>query len=366
MSPILRRVVAIARVESVRLVNDRATLAMLLLLPIVQVLLYGYAIDLTPRHVPVAVAADQPAVAQPIVDMARDNPSVALTGPVGAPGSAAAAVMAGKAAIGVEASAATLTTAAKVRLIADEADPKTTGPVVTALKAEVWRGVARNSALGEPATVEVVWAHNGRVDPTVRDAWSVTPGLVGVVVMISMLFLGAFTLAREREQGSWESLLATPVRPLEALAGKLAPYLVIGFANTVVMLLAIHILFAAPLPPASWALALGSLALAAAYLILGFCFSALAQTQVQAAQAAIFVYLPSLLLSGFLFPFDGMPRWAKWIGEAMPLTHYLRATRDILIRGRGPEAMLAELGPILAFALIASVAATLAYRRRLD
>jgi ABC-2 type transport system permease protein len=134
----------------------------------------------------------------------------------------------------------------------------------------------------------------------------------------------------------------------------------------VILLLLVHVLFGVPLNGGAWALVLVSPLFAGSYLIIGFTFSALAQNQVQAAQSAVFIYLPSLLLSGFMFPFEGMPRWAQVIGEAMPLTHYLRATRDVLIRGRGPEAVWEHTPPILIFTVLATVFAVLAYRRRVS
>jgi ABC-2 type transport system permease protein len=184
--------------------------------------------------------------------------------------------------------------------------------------------------------------------------------------MITMLFLGAITLVRERERGSWESLLATPVRPAEALVGKLAPYLVIGVTQTVCLLGIVHALFGVPLPAATWALVAATPLFVSAYLVLGFAFSTLAQTQIQAVQAASFAYLPSILLSGFMFPFDGMPDWARAVGEAIPLTHYIRATRDVLLRGLGPAAVWSHMAPIAAFTALAFLVAVVSYRRRLD
>jgi ABC-2 type transport system permease protein len=187
-----------------------------------------------------------------------------------------------------------------------------------------------------------------------------------VIVMVTMLFLGALTLVRERERGSWETLLATPVEPAEALVGKLAPYVVIGLIQTIGLLALVHRLFGVPLPLAAWALLAATPLFVASYLVLGFAFSALAHTQIQAVQAAAFCYLPSILLSGFMFPFDGMPRWAQIVGEVMPLTHYIRATRDILLRGEAPASVWGDMAPVLIFTGLASAAALVCYRRRLD
>ena len=153
--------------------------------------------------------------------------------------------------------------------------------------------------------------------------------------------------------------------PAEALAGKLSPYLVVGMVEAVILLLSIHFLFGIPLPPASWALVLMTPLFATSYLVLGFFFSAVAQNQLQAVQGAVGVYLPSLLLSGFLFPFDGMPGWARAIGNIAPLTHYLRASRAILLRGQPAAAIIPSLAPIALFTVVLSAMCLVVYRRRL-
>lgn len=366
MRPSLRRIAAVARVESLLLITDRALLSIILVMPIVQILLYGYAISFNPRHIPFALAANDVEAAQPALDMLGKNQAVRLIGPVGQPGSAEAAVKSGAAEIGLELRKSAPGVHASAQVFADAGDPTTVAPATGVIETRIWREIARNYAAEDAPDVSIRWVHNGTTSASVNDGWSVAPGLVGMIVMISMLFLGSFTLVREREHGSWETLLATPTTPADALLGKLAPYLAIGLFDTVILLGLVHLLFAVPLPGATWALVALAPLYAGAYLILGFTFSAMARTQMQAAQGAIFFYLPSLLLSGFLFPFQGMPGWARAIGEAMPLTHYLRATRDVLIRGRGPEAALAEAWPILLFGAIAVVFALAAYRRRLD
>ena len=364
-----RRVMAIAKVESKRLINDPMLLSIIFLLPVFQILLYGYAINLNPQHVRLAVAADDRTLVQPAVDQLRGNAAVRLIGPVGAPGSAKLAVLNGKALIGIEAQKPQATEPVIVTLYADGGDQQTAGRALAALDAGVWKSIASNYAKTyaseEPPKVEALWLHNGTATSSVPDAWSISPGLIGTIVMVTMLFLGAFTLVRERESGSWETLLSTPATPLDALVGKLTPYLVIGVAHTAILLLLVHVLFGVPLNNGAWALILAAPIFAGGYLIIGFTFSALAQNQVQAAQSAVFIYLPSLLLSGFMFPFEGMPRWARIVGEAMPLTHYIRATRDVLIRGRGAEAVWDHTPPIMIFTGVVTVLAILAYRRRL-
>jgi ABC-2 type transport system permease protein len=184
--------------------------------------------------------------------------------------------------------------------------------------------------------------------------------------MISMLMLGALTLVRERERGSWEALLVCPVTALEVLIGKLSPYVVIGVAQAAVVIGVARLLFALPMTGDFWALLLAVPVYAAAHLMLGFAFPALAESQLQAMQGAVFFYLPSMLLSGFMFPFQDMPGWARIIGEALPLTHFVRAARGVLLKGEGAALVASEMAPVALFALVAAGVALTAYRQRID
>jgi len=210
--------------------------------------------------------------------------------------------------------------------------------------------------------VNVEWLYN----PTGRTAWTIVPGLVGVVVMISMLMLGALTLVRERERGSWETLLVTPVTPLEVLVGKLSPYMMIGTTQAVVVIAVARLLFDLPVRGNVWALLAAVPVYATAHLALGFIFSALAQNQLQAMQGAVFFYLPSMLLSGFMFPFPRMPLWARTLGELLPLTHFVRTARGVLLRGEGAPFVVATMIPVALFTMIAMTVALGVYRQRID
>jgi ABC-2 type transport system permease protein len=363
MSAFFRRVCAVAGVETLQLLYDPATLVLIFLLPVFQILLYGYAIHFEPRDVTIAIASSDVDLSQKAEDAIGHERLFRQVGRIGAPGSAVRALAAGDVQVAVELARDQRTGAAAVAVTADGSDPAEVRPAVGALEAGVWRRIAETATMGQKPTVSVTWLD----DPKDHPAWRIAPGLVGVIVMITMLFLGALTLVRERERGSWETLLATPVRPAEALVGKLSPYLVIGVAQTAAMLGLIHALFQVPLPASgAWALMGLTLLFDSAYLLLGFAISAIVQTQLQAVQAAVFVYLPSLLLSGFMFPFDGMPAWAQAIGEAFPLTHYIRATQGLLLRGDPPASAWAHAGPMLVFSGVAFVAAIVLYRRRLD
>jgi ABC-2 type transport system permease protein len=251
---------------------------------------------------------------------------------------------------------------ARARVVVDATDPAAVRPALAALETAYWRKRATTFSLNDGASIDVDWLYN----PERRTAWTIVPGLVGVIVMISMLMLGALTLVRERERGSWESLLATPVDALDALIGKLSPYVVIGAVQGAVVVGLAQVLFGLPVSGGIWALLGATPLYAAANLLLGFAFSALAESQMQAMQGAVFFYLPSMLLSGFMFPFQGMPGWARAIGEVLPLTHFVRATRGVLLKGEGGAFIEYEMWPVALFSLAAAALALAAYRRRLD
>jgi ABC-2 type transport system permease protein len=363
----LARVLAVARVEMLHLVRDRATIALVVTVPAVQVLLFGYAVNLDPRAIPVAIAREH---ADPDDRLRR---AITGTGYFSVladglePGAAARMVAEGRALVGIELAAAPVgadpnASSRGPRIVVDAADAAAVRPALAALETAYWRALAETAPLAVTSSVSVERLYN----PDGRTAWTIVPGLAGVVVMISMLMLGALTLVRERERGSWETLLATPVDAADALVGKLAPYVAIGTVQAAVVIGVARLLFGLPVTGDVAALLAAVPLYAAAHLILGFAFSALAASQMQAIQGAVFFYLPSMLLSGFMFPFHGMPAWAQAIGNALPLTHFVRATRGVLLRGAGGGLVVSEMLPVALFTLVATAAALLAYRRRLD
>jgi ABC-2 type transport system permease protein len=207
----------------------------------------------------------------------------------------------------------------------------------------------------------VQWLYN----PDARTAWFLAPGLVGVIVMISMLMLGALTLVREREQGSWEGLLSTPLTAVDALIGKLTPYVIIAIAQMLVVIALARWLFDLPINGNIVVLVVSGSVFAIAHLALGFSLSAIAESQTQAIQAAVFFYLPSMLLSGFLFPYESMPRWAQYLGNTLPLTHFVRSARGVLLRGFGAREVWSEMWPVAVFALSGAILALAVFRRQL-
>jgi ABC-2 type transport system permease protein len=363
----LARIAAVARVELLHLLRDRTTIALVVTLPAVQVALFGYAVNLDPRPITVAIARDGADPTDPVRRAIESTGYFSVLADGLEPGAAERMVAEGRALVGLELARGAAgplpgVHARSARLVVDATDGAAVRPALAALETAYWRRLAEAASPLRAPTVEVQWLHN----PGGRTAWTIVPGLAGVIVMISMLMLGALTLVRERERGSWETLLATPVDAADALIGKLAPYLAIGTVQAAVVIGVARLLFDLPLRGSVVALLAAAPLYAAAHLILGFAFSAVAESQMQAIQGAVFFYLPSMLLSGFMFPFEGMPGWARAIGEALPLTHFVRAARGVLLRGEGPAFVAAEMWPVALFALVATAAALAAYRRRLD
>jgi len=192
------------------------------------------------------------------------------------------------------------------------------------------------------------------------------PGLIGVVLTMTMVIMTSLSVTRERERGTMENLLATPVRPIEVMAGKILPFIIVGYVQVTLILAAAKFLFDVPMVGSLTLLSLVSVLFIAANLGVGFTFSTVAANQLQAMQMAIFFFLPSILLSGFMFPFRGMPEWAQWLGEILPLTHFLRIVRGILLKGNGVAEILPEVWPIAAFLVAASAVALARYRTTLD
>src|SRR5438552_11508400 len=192
------------------------------------------------------------------------------------------------------------------------------------------------------------------------------PGLIGTILTMTMVMLTGLAMTRERERGTMENLLATPVRPMEVMLGKILPYIVIGYIQLGVILLAAWALFEVPMV-GSFVLLMAMIGIfMLANLSVGFTFSTLAQNQLQAMQMTFFFFLPSILLSGFMFPFRGMPRWAQWIGEALPLTHYIRIVRGIMLKGATLYDLQAEALALAGLMLLAMTLAVRRFRRTLD
>jgi ABC-2 type transport system permease protein len=362
-----QRITAVMRIETLRVLRDPPTMALIVVVPALQILLFGGAVNLDPKGLTLAIAHPVGMDTSSLARAVESSGYVQVLGDPLGPGEAEQALRDGRTELALE-----LSTDRAPRLLVDASDPSAVRPAALAVQAAIQRhalnsiaaaaGLALNEAHVQAFAPQIEWLYN----PAASTTWAITPGLVGVVVMITMLLLGALTLVREREQGSWETLLTTPVDGFDALAGKLSPYVLIGVLQAGIVIALGHALFAVPVRGSIVGLLAAAALFAAAHLILGFALSALAATQIQAIQAAVFFYLPSMLLSGFMFPFEGMPRWALVLGECIPLTHFVRAARGVMLRGAGGMHVLAEMWPVVLFAVPATALALAAYRRRLS
>ncbi|HQR75722.1 MAG TPA: ABC transporter permease, partial [Burkholderiaceae bacterium] len=194
----------------------------------------------------------------------------------------------------------------------------------------------------------------------------VVPGLMGVILTMTLVMMTAMGMTRERERGTLENLLATPVRPIEVMIGKIVPYVIIGYIQVLIVFTAARLLFEVPMFGNFVLLSSAIVLFIVATLGVGFTFSTLARSQMQSMQMTMFFFLPNILLSGFMFPFRGMPRWAQWIGEALPLTHFLRIVRGVMLKGAGLVDILPQAWPIALFIVVVGIIGLKRYKQTLD
>ena len=357
---------AIAVVEAKRLIRARMALTLLLLVPVFQIILFGYAIKPGEATVRISVAAPTEQGVRNVIAALRKLPSVIVVDPVGAAGAAEAAVRNGDATIGIEVPrmrsiADPTAPGGPIRIIVDATDPLVTMAAVARIESAYHaERVARRDMADAGPGLRIERLFN----PDARSDWTYAPALAGVTVMIAMVMLGSISIAREREGGSWETFRSLPVSSAELIVGKLAPNVVIGTVQGLLVLITGHVLFELPLPAATFALVLLLPFFAAGHYLIGFVISARATTQLAALQGAVAFYLPAMLLSGFLYPFETLPRWAQVIGTIFPLSHFIRAAHDAVLRGRDFLTVLGHGLPVIAFLAVVVVLALWASRKQ--
>lgn len=362
--------------EFIQAFRDRLTFAMMVGVPVLQLTLFGYAINSDPRSLPAAVmSADNSMFSRSIVSALQNSDYFRIVAQPPTEADADRMMARGEVQfiifIPVDFGRKIVRGERPAMLIeADATDPIATANAVaavtrleqSALQHDLAGPLARFEARSPPFEIRV---HN-RYNPEGVTEFNIVPGLIGTILTMTLVMMTAIAVTREHERGTMESLLATPARPLEVMLGKIAPYIVIGYIQVGVILVAANILFDVPMIGSLALLSLSLLLFIAANLAVGFTFSTLAQSQLQAMQMGVFYFLPSILLSGFLFPFRGMPGWAQAIGELLPLTHMLRIVRGILLKGSSLADIQANLWPMLAFMLVVSIIALRRYRQTLD
>jgi ABC-2 type transport system permease protein len=370
------RLWAVVMKEFIQMRRDRVTFAMMVGIPLLQLTLFGYAINSDPKHLPTALLlADQGPFARTLVAEMKNSEYFSVVTIAGTEAEADRLLRLGDIQFLVnipqDFTRRILRGERPTLLVeADATDPAATGPAIAALRAiadtaldrDLTGPLARLRGSSGPVDFEV----HAHYNPENITQYNVVPGLMGVVLTMTMVVITGLAITRERERGTMENLLATPVRPFEVMLGKILPYIAVGYIQVTLILIAAKFLFRVPMVGSLLLLYSISLVFIAANLAVGITFSTLAKNQLQAVQMAFFFFLPSILLSGFMFPFRGMPQWAQWIGACLPNTHFLRIVRGILLKGNGLYDVLPEIWPLALFVVVAMSVGVKRYRQTLD
>jgi len=367
---------AIVCKEFLQLKRDRVTFGMIVGIPIVQLVLFGYAINTDPRHLPTAVvSADQSEFTRSYIAAMKTTGYFAFTLELPDEDAARAALARGDVQFVVSIPAdftRKLVRGERPALLleVDATDPVAAGAAVGSAQALV-TSVALKDMKGALATLVPgpppfeVRVHK-LYNPEGLTQFNIVPGLMGIVLTMTMVLMTGLAITRERERGTMENLLATPTRPVEVMTGKIVPYVFIGLLQATIIVLAAVYMFGVPFVGSVLVLYAVALLFIAATLTVGITFSSLAQNQLQAMQLTVFYFLPSILLSGFMFPFRGMPEWAQVIGHALPATYFMHAARGILLKGAGWVELWPDLWPMMVFTVVLMVVALSFYRKTLD
>lgn len=370
------RIWAVLRKEFLQMRRDRLTLGMIVGVPLMQLFLFGFAINFNPKALPTAISVDDTGpFARSIVAALRNSSYFDIVAQTNAPAGARRLLQEGKVLFVVEIPVnftrdVMRGTRPDLLIEADATDPAAggfalgafTGLAATALRDDL-KGPLASRAQGPPpfnAVTHLLY------NPESNTRYSIIPGLLAIILTMTMVLMTCLALTRERERGTYENLLAMPVTPIEIMIGKIAPNIVVGAIQSVIILLAARFIFFVPLVGSLPLLAFALSIYVIANLAVGYTFSTLAENQLQAMQMTMFFLLPAILLSGFAFPFSGMPVWAQYIGEALPATHFLRIVRGILLKANGFMEIWPDLWPLFLFTLVAGGLALMRFRKTLD
>jgi len=372
----LRRMWAMVVKEFVQMRRDRMTFASMMLVPILQLTLFGYAINTDPKHLPTAVLVrDDGPLTRAVLAAFRNTDYFDFRWQVRDPQELDKLIRSGEAQFAVEVPASFERDVRRgdrpsILVIADATDPVGTGTALAALQG-LMDTALRRELRGPDTHVEATAPPfeitlQRRYNPEGITQLNIVPGLLGVVLTMTMMMYTALAVTREIERGTMENLLSMPIKPVEIMIGKIAPFVLVGFVQMTIILIAARYLFDVPIFGSVWLLIALSTLFAASNLAVGYTFSTVADNQLQAVQMTFFFFLPNFLLSGYAFPFRGMPSWAQAIGEALPLTHFIRIVRGIMLKGNGLGDMQMDVLALFIFMLVAMGLALLRFRRTLD
>jgi ABC-2 type transport system permease protein len=372
----IARFAAMVAKEFIQMRRDRVTFGMMIGIPLLQLVLFGYAINSDPKDLPAAVLlADRGPHGRTLLGALENSGYFRFVRELDTEAAARAALARGEVQFVInvpqEFSRDLLRGDRPALLVeADASDPAATSNAMNAIRTAL-ETAFRNDFKGPLAYLAAVpgpieLRTHALYNPEAITQYNIVPGLMGVVLTMTLVMITGLAITRERERGTMENLLSMPTRPLEVLLGKIVPYILVGYVQVALVLLAARWLFGVPIAGNIGLLFAAALVFIVANLAMGITFSTVARNQLQAVQLSFFFFLPSLLLSGFMFPFRGMPRWAQVVGEAFPLTHFLRIVRGILLKGNGVAEVGRELWPIAVFAALALLVGVKRYRRTLD
>jgi ABC-2 type transport system permease protein len=368
-----RRLIALLRKEWIQVRRDAMTLRMIIALPIMQLFLFGFAINTNPQHLPTGLLSVSHSKYERTLVAALRNTGYYDIQPMASEAAAEEALAQGDVLFVIEIPpdfdrAVDRGERPSILVDADATDPSAIGNATAALSALT---TALNRDLppilqAQPANPAFQFVVHARYNPEQLTVLNVVPGLMCVVLMMSTLFITTLSITKERERGTMENLLAMPVRPIEVMLAKIVPYVFIGYIQVLLILAVSALVFDLPIRGSVPLLLLALGLFIASNLALGITFSTVASNQMQATQLAQFTLMPSFMLSGFMFPFRGMPVWAQWAGEIFPTTHAMRIVRGMLLKGNDLSAILPEIWPILGFTLVVVTIAVWFYRETLD
>jgi len=367
-----RRSLAMVIKEFIQLRRDRVSFAMIVMIPVMQLMLFGYAINTTPRNLPTAVLLQEDSdLSRSILKALENTAYFHFTREVHDVAEFDNLLLSGQVLFGVEIPRGFERAVRRgdhpaLLVAADATDPVAAGSALSALSVVVQTALEHDLFIGDPPSLPFEIRTHARYNPAGSSRLNIVPGLVGTILTMTMLIFTALSVTREIERGTMESLLSMPIRPVEVMFGKIVPYVLVGFIQASLIVGIGVFLFAVPVRGSLIMLALLSTLFITTNLSIGYTFSTIVQNQLQAMQLSMMFFLPSILLSGFMFPFAGMPVWAQYIGEGLPLTHYLRIVRAIMLKGASLHNLEYDTIALFALMLLAMTIAVTRFRRTLD
>jgi ABC-2 type transport system permease protein len=367
-----RRTGAMLIKEFIQLSRDRLSFGMIIMVPLMQLLLFGYAINTTPRNLPTAVLLQENTdVGRSILAALRNTKYFKITHQLDDEAAFDRVLASGEVLFAIEIPAGFERAVRRgdrpaLLVAADATDPVASGSALGALGTVVQTALRHDRAIPDSTSSVFEIRLHARYNPAASTSLNIVPGLVGTILTMTMLIFTALSVTRELERGTMESLLSMPITPVEIMLGKIAPYVLVGFIQAGLIIGIGILLFGVPTYGSLLLLALLSTLFITTNLSIGYTFSTIAQNQLQAMQMSMMFFLPNILLSGFMFPFAGMPTWAQWIGEALPLTHYLRIVRAIMLKGATLSDLHYDTFVMFGLMLVAMTIAVTRFRRTLD